>query len=74
MVRSTVLLVAGVLGELHGCMLLLSKYCALLWTQAWRTRGSGGTLMRTSYGELMLELTLAHSGPAHVGTLKQARG
>ena len=72
MVRSTVLLVAGVLGELHCCMLLLPKYCALLWTQAWRTRGSRRTL-RTSYGELVLELTLAHSGPAHVGPLKQAR-
>ena len=72
-VRSTVLLVAGVLGKLHCCMLLLPEYCALLWTQAWRTRGSRGTLS-ISYGELMLELTLAHSGPAQVGPLKQARG
>ena len=74
MVRSTVLLVAGVLGELHCSMLLLSKYCALLWTQAWRTRGSRGTLMGTSYGELVLELTLTRGSPAHVGTLEQARG
>ena len=68
--RSTVLLVAGVLGELHCCMLLLPKYCALLWTQAWRTRRA----LRTSYGELMLELALAHGGPAHVRPLEQARG
>ena len=71
--RSTVLLVAGVLGKLHCCMLLLPKYCALLWTQAWRTRGSRRTLW-TSYGELVLELTLTRGSPAHVGTLEQARG
>ena len=73
MVRSTVLLVARMLGELHCCMLLLPKYCTLLWTQAWRTRESRGSL-RISYWELVLELTLAHGGPAHIGTLKQARG
>ena len=73
MVRSTVLLVARVLGKLHCCMLLLPKYCALLWTQAWRTRGYRRTL-RTSYGELVLELTLTRGSPAHVGTLEQARG
>ena len=67
--RSTVLLVARVLGELHCCMLLLPKDCALLWTQAWSRRA-----LRTSYGELVLELTLAHGGPAHVGPLEQARG
>ena len=68
MVRSTVLLVARMLGKLHCCMLLLSKYCVLLWAQSW-TRWS----LRTSYGELVLELTLTHGGPAHVGPLEQAR-
>ena len=69
MVRSTVLLVARMLGKLHCCMLLLAKYCVLLRAQSWtRPRWS----LRTSYGELVLELTLTHGGPAHVGSLEQA--
>ena len=70
MVRSTVLLVARMLSKLHCCMLLLAKYCVLLWAQS-RTRPRWS--LSTSYGELVLELTLTHGGPTHVGPLEQAR-
>ena len=70
MVRSTVLLAARMLGKLHCCMLLLAKYCVLLWAQS---RTTPRWSLRISYGELMLELTLTHGGPTHVGPLEQAR-